>query len=245
VRGQPARAFFSSDMRPPTRTGGTTDYALSDDLARLCLPQEYEDFSRKLAWANSICLLFLLIGIAGLKSPKVVIRPLPERVAVVPVVYTAPEEPPPAPTQPQSDEAPPPDTMVGAPVVAPVVVVDAAAMAFSVPVKGPAIPALARYALRAPTQVAPARSTMFDPNGAVGGSYPQPSYPREELMARHEGKVLLHLVIDRDGWPRQVTVKDSTGWPGLDRHTLQQIKNRWRFPACATNYDVEVTFRIE
>jgi hypothetical protein len=49
--------------------GGSHDYALSSDLARLSLPAEYVDSYRNLAWTNSICFLFLVIGLIGLKAP--------------------------------------------------------------------------------------------------------------------------------------------------------------------------------
>ena len=38
-------------------------YELKDELARLCLPQANRDANLKLAWVNSVCILFLLIGI--------------------------------------------------------------------------------------------------------------------------------------------------------------------------------------
>src|SRR5262249_16847824 len=68
--------------------------SLSSDLARLSLPASYKDQNRTLAWVNSICLLFLVIGIVGLKSPKVVVRPLTPPPEVVPVVWTPPPEQP-------------------------------------------------------------------------------------------------------------------------------------------------------
>ena len=37
-------------------------YALRDELARFCLPEASRDPSRKLAWNNSVCILFRLIG---------------------------------------------------------------------------------------------------------------------------------------------------------------------------------------
>ena len=51
-----------SDMHPNQPTPA---YELKDDLARLCLPSASRDVNLKLAWVNSVCILFLLIGIAG------------------------------------------------------------------------------------------------------------------------------------------------------------------------------------
>jgi len=39
-------------------------YELKDELARLCLTTVRREPERKLAWVNSVCILFLLIGVA-------------------------------------------------------------------------------------------------------------------------------------------------------------------------------------
>jgi periplasmic protein TonB len=215
-------------------------YSLSDDLARLCLPQEYKDTNRKLAWVNSICALFLLIGVVGLKPPKIIVKPLSEPVEIVPVVFTPPQEPPPTQPQPQTDEPPPSfDAPADAPIVATVVAADASAVAFAVPVQGPVILAPAQFAAPPPSKAyepPKPKPTTFIPSAASGGSYPDPSYPREELLARHQGTVMLNVVVDPDGTPSAVTVKDSSGYPGLDRYATQWIKSRWRWPAGETRY---------
>ena len=66
-----------------TSEAKTPQYRLSDDLAKLCLPSEYKDATRTLAWVNSICLLFLVIGFIGIKQPIIVSRPLSEIVEPV------------------------------------------------------------------------------------------------------------------------------------------------------------------
>src|SRR6267378_694367 len=147
------------------------DYRLSDDLARLCLPAEYKDSYRKLAYVNSICLLFLIIGLIGIKSPRVITRPLSEVQEPIAVEFTPPEQQP-QPEQPKQDEEPPPqDTPVDTPQVAPVVaVVESPAVAFSVPVQGAVtIAKEVRYAAPPPPstqQVAPRGPVQFNPNSA-------------------------------------------------------------------------------
>ncbi len=54
-------------------------YVLRDDLARLCLPAAQRDPDRQLAWVNSICLLFLLIGILGAHRSDIDIPTVPSR----------------------------------------------------------------------------------------------------------------------------------------------------------------------
>ena len=55
----------------------TPHYELKDELARLCLPSASRDVSLKLAWVNSVCLLFLLIGFAGARRGVIFIKPVP------------------------------------------------------------------------------------------------------------------------------------------------------------------------
>ena len=80
-------------------------YQLSDDLARMCLPQEFKDSNRNLAWANSICLLFVMIGIIGLRPPAVFVRAITEPTEVM-QVFVPPdqEEPPPQEFKPEEIE---------------------------------------------------------------------------------------------------------------------------------------------
>jgi len=62
-----------------------TGYALHSDLAQFCLPAATRDANRKLAYVNSICLLFLVVGLAGLNPPKIeqkVPEPIQEFVPV-------------------------------------------------------------------------------------------------------------------------------------------------------------------
>ena len=43
-------------------------YELKDELARLCLPAANRDANQKLAWVNSVCILFLIVGIFGARG---------------------------------------------------------------------------------------------------------------------------------------------------------------------------------
>lgn len=58
---------------------------------------------------------------------------------------------------------------------------------------------------------------------------PAPRYPRNALRAGHEGTVLLRVLVDETGRPREVSVEDSSGHRELDRAALQQVLERWRF----------------
>ena len=85
---------------------GARGYSLSSDLAKLCLPAEFSDTNRKLAWVNSICFLFLVIGLVGIKPPKIVERPLSEIVEPVAVELPAPQEQPHVQAETPPEETP-------------------------------------------------------------------------------------------------------------------------------------------
>jgi len=229
---------------------GAPEYVLTSDLAKLCLPQTFKDENKRLAWVNSICILFVIIGLIGLKPPKIVQRPLSEATEIVLVVFNPPEEKP--ETQPEKqkpENEPPPDTEVtDQPVLATVVAANPAAVAFAVPVKGPVmVTTSARYATPPPANLTTApRPTTFNPSVATGGYYPDPTYPRSELQARHEGKIMLYVIVDASGSIGSVTVRDSCGWPGLDRHAADWVRERWRFlPGETRYYLVPIIFQIK
>src|ERR1035438_3986505 len=92
----------------------TPAYELKDDLSRLCLPSASRDVNLKLAWANSVCLLFLLIGIAGARRGVIFIKPVPPIRVEVPVVVQPAVLPPQAVTQKteQAEPSPQPQVLV-------------------------------------------------------------------------------------------------------------------------------------
>src|SRR5215475_767046 len=158
--------------------GGAHDYALSSDLAKLSLPAEYIDSYRNLAWTNSICFLFLVIGLIGLKAPKVLHKPLIQVTDSAPVIFTPPEDQPKPEPDVQPDEPAPLDAPVETPQIVTVAAPADAAVAFAVPVQGAvAVAKEARFATPPPPVTQASGPTRFDPNAKDGGSYPLPDYP--------------------------------------------------------------------
>src|SRR2546426_2643508 len=103
MNSAPIAAPPSSAMRGPGQFNGP-DYALHSDLAQFCLPAATRDANRKLAYVNSICLLFLVVGLAGLNPPKIE-QKVPEPIQeFVPVEIVQPPEPP--KTEPQLQQEP-------------------------------------------------------------------------------------------------------------------------------------------
>jgi periplasmic protein TonB len=211
-------------------------YQLSDDLAKLCLPQEWKDSYRTLAWVNSVCALFLLVGLVGLKAPRVIIRPLSEVTDVVPVIFTPPDEPPPPTTEIKPDEMD--ETPTDAPVETPQVVTivaaaDPTAVAFAVPVPGAvAIAPRAQLATPPPPVNAPPppKPVQFNPNAASGqGSFPPPEYPASAQRNRYQGTVIIDIKVEPSGDISAATVFKSSGFTMLDDAALQVVQKRWRF----------------
>jgi TonB family protein len=215
---------------------GQRSYELSDGLARLCLPREYQDTYRALAWVNSICCLFLIVGLVGLKAPRVIHKPLSELTDPVPVVFTPPEEQPRVDPEVKPDESePPPDAPTDLPQVAAVVAVaDASTVAFAVPVPGAvAVAQAARLATPPPPpaqQAAPAKPTVFNNNAADGGSYPPPTFPSLALRNRYQGTVTIEILVDTGGTITEAKIQKTSGFTVLDEAALDVVKKRWRFP---------------
>jgi protein TonB len=220
-------------MTTSSLTSQPHDYVLSSDLARICLPAKYQEATRKLAWVDSICLLFLVIGLIGFRVPRIEVKPIAPAEQVVPVVFVPqPEQPKPA-VEPPPDE-PPPDTqeIVDTPQVVTVVAANPADVAFAVPVEGAVMVAPARYATPPPPTltVAPPKPTRFDPNAQSSGSYPMPQYPGIALRNGYQGTVEIQIEVDESGNVTAASVLKSSGYQVLDNAALKIVKERWRFP---------------
>ncbi len=241
-----------SSLMPASPFGeGEHEYALSSDLAKLCLPAAFTDSYRKLAWVDSICFLFLVIGLVGLKAPRVVERPLSQPTEAVPVVFTPPEEPPKTEPEVKPDEPQPQDTSVETPKVAVVVAAaDPSSVAFPVPVEGAVVVKEARFATPPPpVGQTPMSPKTFVPGQGRGGTFPWPTgrdYPREALEQRSQGTVTLYVVVDSSGVPIEVEVKGSSGHYALDRFAAQWVKNKWRWlPGGTDLFFVPYQFKLE
>jgi protein TonB len=229
-----------------------SSYELHDELARLCLPSANRDPNRNLAWINSICLLFLIIGLVGAKPVKIAIRPVPPVEEIVPVVIEA-APPPPQTVTPDNREQ---DQDQQQPDAAQVVVVTAESPAinFSVPTIGtlvvpnavavapPLKPMQPPVAVRSQPHVP---SSLFA-TGA-GGERPQPPYPKLALDDAEQGTVTLLMVADDSGGIISVEVKNSSGYPILDRSTVDYVRRHWRLPAGAGTrmFQTSITYRLQ
>ena len=212
---------------PASSAATRGQYSLSDDLARLCLPQEYRDSYRHLAWVNSICALFLIIGLIGLNPPKIVVKELLPLNTIVPVVLE-PEEPSEPEMKNETEKPPETDEIItDQPVVATVVAANPANVAFALPVKGPVILAPAKFA-------APPAHEIKATEGKVtrlgsgdedwGGKSDQPEYPALAQRRVYQGTVTLEIGFDAAGAVVSVGVKKSSGYTLLDDAAVQKVK---------------------
>ena len=221
-------------------------YELRDELARFCLPPANRDSNRKLAWVNSICILFLLIGIFGSKPASMAIKPLPPLEEVIPTIVEPAPPPPQKVTATQKQETPEQSEPQASQVV--VVTPDAPNINFSVPTIGSLVVpnALAEAPPLKPLQTVRSRPAELNNTGA-GGDRPQPPYPKIALESGEQGTVTLLMTADGAGNIVSAEVKASSGFPVLDRATLDYVKRHWRLPAGTGNrlFETSITYRLQ
>lgn len=217
-------------------------FELKDELARMCLSSTGRDANQKLAWVNSICLVFLLIGLFGARRGLIAIRPAPPLEQIIPMVVE-PMTLPPQTTLQKKEQV---QTEDQTPRVA-VVIPSAPNISFSVPTVGSlVVPA----SLASAPPLEPMRTqtaiNLLNSTGA-GGERPQPPYPKIALENGMQGSILLLLGGDAAGNVTSVEVKESSGFPFLDRTTVDFIKQHWHLPTGAGSqlFQTRITYKIQ
>ena len=214
-------------------------YELKDELARYCLPSANRDANLKLAWVNSVCILFLLIGILGARRGFIAIKPVPPIRVEVPIVIQPTVLPPQAiaqkPEQPEQINQP--RVLVARP--------NAPDVNFGIPTVGSLVVPAALAAAPQP-KVSPVRIGSLN-NTGTGGDRPEPPYPPIARETGEQGTVKLLLGADAAGNIVSVDVKESSGFPVLDRATVDFIKRHWRLPAGDGNrlFETSITYLLQ
>jgi TonB family protein len=213
-------------------------YELKNELARLCLPTTSREPERRLAWVNSVCILFLLIGIFGARRGIIAIKPVPPIHEPIPVI-TQPAVLPPQATAAPKLQMPQANNQSPVRVALP----NAPNINFGIPTVGTLIvpAALAAPAPEAPVQVGTIQNT------GTGGERPEPPYPPIALQTGEQGTVVLALTGDDTGNVVSVDVKESSGFPVLDRATADFIKHHWRLPTDAgtRSFETSITYKLQ
>jgi len=229
---------MKNDETNPT----TPAYELKDELARLSLPAASHDPQLKLAWVNSVCLLFLVIGLTGAKRGLILIKPVPPIEEIIPVVV----EPLSLPPQETEQKQNPDQDKNDVPRVA-VAIPQAPNISFSVPTIGSlVVPANLATApplepLRTAVQIGAVSST------GTGGDRPQPPYPKIALEEGEQGTIRLTLGGDAAGNVISVDVKESSGFPVLDRSSIEYIKRHWRLPTGTGSqlFETQIIYKLQ
>ena len=216
-------------------------YELKNELARLCLPSANRDANLKLAWVNSVCILFLLIGILGARRGLIAIKPAPPLAEIVPVILAPVTLPPQEAEKKETDE-----TKNDAPQVV-VAIPQSPSVSFSVPTIGALIaPAnLASAPPLEPMQTATQIGSLNDTG--TGGERPQPPYPIIAKESGEQGTVVVLLGGDAAGNIVSVDVKDSSGFPVLDRATVDFLKRHWHLPTNTDSrfFKTSITYKLQ
>lgn len=212
---------------------------LKDELARLCLPEAGRDPDRLLAWANSVCLAFLLIGLFGARRGLVDIRAVPPLDEPVPVI-TEPVVVPPQETTEQKPEHP--DTTAEPTPVA-VVLPSLPNINFSVPTIGTLISSTALAAAPPAEPLKTYAKILSLSNTGSNGDRPVPPYPAIAKEEAEQGTVVLRMTADAAGNVITAEVKTTSGYPVLDHATVDYVKRHWHLPtSTAPGQIFETTF---
>lgn len=212
---------------------GAGGYQLKSEMARVCLPAPHAHDQRNLAWTNSICLLFLIIGLAGFRPappPSIPVKPLEEPA---PVIIEAP--PPPSPVVELKQDESPVEKQDSAPPQLVRVTRDSPAIKFAVPTPGNLVVPIEKSVAPppdvAPRATAPSRPQPPQPgaleNTGAGGERPIPEYPHMAEQLGQQGAVVLLLTADESGVILSVEVKESSGSSILDRAAADFVKRHW------------------
>jgi TonB family protein len=201
-------------------------YELKDELARSCLPSASWDWNFKLAWVNSICVLFLLIGIAGARRGVISIKNVPPIQEIVPLVVM-PQILPPQVAFPQKREQPQEQSEQSRVFVA---LPTAPNINFSVPTVGTLVGSAALASAPPLNPLATPEQIGSVGNTGAGGERPQPPYPQLAMETGEQGTIVLLLGGDEEGNVVSVDVKESSGFPFLDHATAEFIKTHWHLP---------------
>ena len=237
-------------MKTLDANGLPRGYELISELARVGLRATEADPDKRLAWVNSICILFLLIGVAGSRPASIRIKPL----SPVEEVAAAIVEPLPLPPQAQSEQQnleqqndqEQPDT----PQVV-VVTPETPAINFSVPTIGNLVVPnnIAKAPPVAPLKpVTPAHNlpTVLNTTGG-GGERPQPPYPKIALDQGQQGTVVLRMTVDNAGLIQTIEVTQSSGSRVLDHSALEFVKRHWTIPPGNESqiYEATINYKLQ
>jgi protein TonB len=78
-----------------------------------------------------------------------------------------------------------------------------------------------------------------------GGERPQPPYPKIASEQGQQGSVILRLSADEAGNITSVEVKQSSGYPILDRSAVDFVRRHWTVPRGVRLAEVPINYRLK
>ena len=130
-------------------------------------------------------------------------------------------------------------------------VAEPSAVAFALPVEGPARmvePAQAAYVqpVEAPVEVpAPVPAVQTITYGQGEGRQPAPNYPRISVRQGQEGVVRVRFSVGENGRVLGAEAVGRCPWPLLNESALEAVRDKWRFPrGGARLYEVAIRFEL-
>jgi TonB family protein len=69
----------------------------------------------------------------------------------------------------------------------------------------------------------------------IGGRY----YPPESLRAKEQGRCIVSVTVGADGWLKDASLQQSTGYPRLDKACLDAVAGGHLFPATEDGMPIE------
>ena len=227
-------------------SGGAVEVVppLRSELLRACFPLPETRSERPVIWMNAICVAFLAVGVLGIRQSSNVLadRSQINESAFIPVEVFQPPPPPPESEAVRSEELTPEDVKLPALPTLPVVAIDdPTKAAFAVPllnvtavtnrVEFVAVPPQHDVPRKEKTDTGPKRWEGEISNGVVGGEFPRPDFPREAVIRHESGTVEVLVTVKEDGTIEDAGIQSSSGSTILDRHAVQFLKRKWRWPA--------------
>jgi periplasmic protein TonB len=148
----------------------------------------------------------------------------------------------------------------------PAVAAPSPAIAFAVPVEGPTRIVEAKAAPARPSAMAATAPNTRDrqtpaPSAAAAvpaadapqqltfgegeGKQPAPEYPREAVIARQEGTVVVRFTVGRDGRVRNAEASTPSPSALLNQAAVRAVRETWRFnPGPVRTYEVSIQFEL-
>jgi protein TonB len=153
-----------------------------------------------------------------------------------------------------AEVAPVPPAVLEAPAAPPMLAVaePSAAIAFALPIEGPArVVEKTQASFAKADNLPPAATSAAAPiksltYGLGEGKQPAPEYPYKAMKEGQEGSVLVQFTVNEAGKVISAEIGGASPWFLLNQAALKVIKERWQFQRGAMRrYEVSIRFQLK